>query len=1057
MISAAAPRLQTRLILLVLISALPAMLVIGYLLYDRHGLVADRAERWLEDYAVDHAEPINRYVSVLVDDLADVRYERNSLHPAGVGCFGWLKHANAIRRPGATHFLVDTAGRPVCGDDHDAAFTPEGGSHPVVRAAIERGGLEAGADVVGRYEGVVVIARALVDAQGPYAVVGVRIGQKALAPLLPAGLAKHAVLTLVDEHGVILARTPDPAGLIGARMVDPAVLAPPAADRRARVFAEQWLDGVGRLSAVVPVTLGRGIFVRVGVPLLEVEAAAHQALISGIVVWVGTSLSLLLLSVLVARALVLKRVRALSAMARRLAEGDLSARSSLPPDSGELGALAGVMDHMAGQLEGMVTELRHATDEVNLRNRAIDASSNGIMIYRYDRPAGIVSANPALYRMFGFSPWELVRLDLANWGKKVFGVAGWRELEALITRRSEGQVSLKLEADADVRWLEASLSLLEGIGEMGCFAVIEFRDVSERHDYEQQLERLANYDSVTGLPNRNLLRDRIEQAAVQCAGGDAASFVLWLDLDRFRMIRDAVGQPLADEVLRSVSRCLSASVARPLTIARVSGCAFVVIADRVGDAVGAIALARALLEAVRTPFRLENEPFSLTASIGIATLDASGNVEGVLGQAKSAMSRARAEGGDGYRFYDEGADLNAHRRMRLEMDLRGAIERDELFLEYQPKVDLLTGEIFSVEALCRWQHPEHGRVPPSEFIPLAESGGLIKPIGSWVLRTAIEQMRMLRDAGTPCPTMAVNLSMLQFFGDDLCGEVSALLESHGVAPDDVIFEITESTVMADPAKAIETMHRMKDLGLKLAIDDFGTGFSSLSALKRVPADYLKIDRAFVAELPACANDAAIVVSIISLAHSLGLRVIAEGVETESQMLYLRGHGCDAMQGYYYARPMVGKDLKAMMSKDARLRFARHRDLPERTLLLVDDEPRIQSALRRMLRREGYSLVFADNAEQALEIMARQPVGVVISDMRMPGMSGAELLAHVHKRYPAVVCMLLSGMPNLSLDSSVFAGVPVFRVLHKPWEDREVVESLREAFDAFELRLLEKVA
>jgi EAL domain-containing protein (putative c-di-GMP-specific phosphodiesterase class I)/CheY-like chemotaxis protein len=364
---------------------------------------------------------------------------------------------------------------------------------------------------------------------------------------------------------------------------------------------------------------------------------------------------------------------------------------------------------------------------------------------------------------------------------------------------------------------------------------------------------------------------------------------------------------------------------------------------------------------------------------------------------------------------------------------------------------LRTGEIIGAEALVRWQHPEQGLVMPGVFIPLAEASGLIIPLGEWVLRAACQQNKAWQDAGLPPVTVAVNMSARQFAAQDMVKLAASILKSTGLGANYLELELTESAVMADAEAFIHATEELKDLSITLSIDDFGTGFSSLSYLQRFAIDRLKIDQSFVREITSNANSAAIALAIISLAHNLKLSVIAEGVETEAQLNFLRRRDCDEMQGYFFSKPVPADAFEKMLREQRKLTFASGAELPSRTLLLVDDEPSILASLKRLFRREGYGILTAESGQQGLELLASNEVGVVISDARMPGMDGGEFLGKVREMYPQVVRMMLSGYTDLKAVTTAVNRGELFCFLTKPWDDAELVDTVRDAFRHFESR------
>jgi EAL domain-containing protein (putative c-di-GMP-specific phosphodiesterase class I)/CheY-like chemotaxis protein len=391
-------------------------------------------------------------------------------------------------------------------------------------------------------------------------------------------------------------------------------------------------------------------------------------------------------------------------------------------------------------------------------------------------------------------------------------------------------------------------------------------------------------------------------------------------------------------------------------------------------------------------------------------------------------------------------------RLNLETSLRHAVDNGELLLYYQPQVNLHSGEIIGAEALIRWQHPEMGMVSPAKFIPLAEETGLIFPIGEWVMRTACSQLKSWQDAGVMTPTVAVNLSAHQFRQRQLVKMTTGVLLDSGIDARYLELEMTESAVMEDAERVIKVLRELKDTGATISIDDFGTGYSSLSYLKQFAIDKLKVDQSFVREITRDPSDAAIVVAIITMAHSLGLNVIAEGVETEGQLEYLRSHGCDEMQGYYFSRPVPAGDFEQMLRSGRKLVLNGQTEASQqRTLLLLDDESNITAALTRLLRREGYQILVAHSPADAFELLAVHQVGVILSDQGMPQMSGIEFLSRAKQLYPEAMRIVLSGNSDLKLVVEAFNQGAIYKYITKPWDDKEVIGAVRDAFQERESR------
>ena len=444
-------------------------------------------------------------------------------------------------------------------------------------------------------------------------------------------------------------------------------------------------------------------------------------------------------------------------------------------------------------------------------------------------------------------------------------------------------------------------------------------DITERKLSEQRIHHVAQHDVLTGLPNRSLLQDRLSQAIAYSMRYAYPVWVMLIDLDRFKFVNDSMGHKAGDVLLMTVAARLRSALRDTDTVARLSGDEFVVILTEHVDQKLSVDIVQRLMDSVAQPVMLGSKEFFVTCSIGVAVYPTDGApADSLIEHADIAMYRAKKLGRNNFQFYTPAMNEDAMERVRIESALRNALERDEFVLHYQPQVDLASGEIVGMEALIRWQHPEMGMVAPNRFIGVAEETGLIVQIGAWVMRAACQQNQDWQDAGLGKLRVAVNLSARQFGAANLIADIRSVLAETGLAPNCLEIELTESLFMSDVTLAVELLHAMKALGINLSIDDFGTGYSSLSYLSRFPIDVLKIDRSFVAEITRDSNDAAIVASIIALAHNLKLAVIAEGVETEEQLDYLRRHGCDEMQGYYFSRPLPAVEFEQLVRQQRRL-------------------------------------------------------------------------------------------------------------------------------------------
>ena len=439
--------------------------------------------------------------------------------------------------------------------------------------------------------------------------------------------------------------------------------------------------------------------------------------------------------------------------------------------------------------------------------------------------------------------------------------------------------------------------------------VAVFSDISAIKHSEHELAHLAHHDPLTDLPNRLLFTDRAEQALASAQIHKRGCALLLLDLDHFKIINDSLGHNVGDQLLKTVGERLQSLFGPGVTLARLGGDEFAVLAESCPQLVQAAALAQRILDAMKEPFIFDGHQLFISASIGISLFPGDAlSAEQLLRNADSALFKAKSAGRESYALYTE--ELTAHAQHRVEMagELRRALEQQELRVYYQPVHELQNSRLIGVEALVRWQHPERGLVPPGEFIPIAERTGLIAEIDAWVMDQACRQMCQWLAGGAPLTFLAVNVSSRLFARRELYEQVAKVLHDTGLDPAFLELEVTESAVMEDPEVALEQMHRLRELGLRLAIDDFGTGYSSLLRLKRLPVQKLKIDQGFVAGLPWDEDDAAIVRVVIALAQSMGMQVHAEGIEQVEQARFLLEQRCDLGQGYWFGRPMPASEL-----------------------------------------------------------------------------------------------------------------------------------------------------
>jgi len=449
-------------------------------------------------------------------------------------------------------------------------------------------------------------------------------------------------------------------------------------------------------------------------------------------------------------------------------------------------------------------------------------------------------------------------------------------------------------------------------------AVVAFHDVSAARARSLEMSRLAQHDSLTGLPNRVLFNDRLTQAISLAVRQDKQLAVMFVDLDQFKKINDSLGHGVGDKLLQSVAARLVNCVRRTDTVSRLGGDEFVVLLSQVEREEDAAVSARKILRALAAPHTVDDKNLDISVSIGVSAYPSdAADAESLMNKADTAMYEAKKQGRNNYQFFRRDMQVRLADRQLLEGDLRSALGRNEFLLHYQPKFNLQTGQITGMEALIRWIHPLRGMVPPAQFIPIAEECGLILPIGQWVLLEACREARAWSDSGLGIVPIAVNVSAAEFGDKDFISGVRAVLIATGVEPRNLELELTESVLMQDAESTVRTLGALKTMGVTLAIDDFGTGYSSFTYLRRFPVDALKLDQSFIQEITEDPRDATIVSALINVANSLNQRVIAEGVETRGQLKFLQSHGCGEGQGYYFSHPLAAEQAGELLEAGVR--------------------------------------------------------------------------------------------------------------------------------------------
>ncbi len=605
------------------------------------------------------------------------------------------------------------------------------------------------------------------------------------------------------------------------------------------------------------------------------------------------------------------------------------------------------------------------------------------------------------------------------------------------------------ENGGETRWhLTSKVPLKDSAGRVYGLVGVN-RDITERKQTSERLAQLAHYDNVTGLPNRVLLHDRLGQAIAQARRNNWTVGVLFLDLDRFKLVNDTLGHTAGDRLLKQVAERLTRALRPSDTVGRLSGDEFAAILSDLATPQSAGLVAQKLIDLLKAPFDLDGNEVFVTASIGITLYPADGDsIETLIRDADAAMYSAKSAGRNNYQYYTAEMNQRATEKLRLETGLRRAIEREEFVLHYQPKIDIASGKISGLEALLRWQPPDARMVPPDQFIPLLEETGLIVAVGEWVARTACAQIRSWREAGiTPVP-VAINLSARQLRQPGFGAMLGHALGKFDIPAELIEIEITESSLMENPEQAIIVLTELTALGIRLSADDFGTGYSSLSYLKRLPLNALKIDRSFVRDITEDPDDAAITRAVITLAHGLDLKVIAEGVETEQQLAFLGDNHCDEVQGYLFSRPLPVDACTALLASGNALHQARGAEDADRTpaVLVVDDDRDHLLLTRLLLERDGHQVLDSLSTREAFELLATHRVGVIISDQNMPGMNGVEFLRRVKLMYPGVMRIMLSGVGDFDTATAAINEGEVHKFFIKGRDEdslrREIGKKLR---------------
>lgn len=694
-----------------------------------------------------------------------------------------------------------------------------------------------------------------------------------------------------------------------------------------------------------------------------------------------------------------------------------------------------------------ITERKLAEKKLREAAAVMENTHEGVMIT--DTESNIIAINSAYSTITGYSANEVTgkkpSVFITGRADKLFYEKMWQNLRKnglwqgeVWNRRKSGEVFPQLLTISTVYDDQHKPVRYVGV----------FADISQLKKNQAQLEFMAHHDHLTRLPNRTMVEIRLSQEIEQANRHNRLACVLFIDLDRFKLINDSFGHMVGDELLCAVAQRLNARLRKGDTLGRLGGDEFIMFASHLHDMQDAAVIARDFIAALSAPFMLSSgsEVF-VGGSIGISLFPQDGKtVSELMKNADAAMYLAKESGRNQFSFYSKELNAGASSRLAMENDLRRAVVQNELILHYQPKVDLHTGKVCGAEALARWQLADGSMVSPADFIPIAEKSNLILNLGNWVIEQACLQMRTWQDLGLQDIHIAINISARQFRSGNLDSLLAQALKKYQIDAQYLELELTESMLMQDPEIAVATMHKLKQIGVKISLDDFGTGYSSLTYLSRFPIDTLKIDQSFVRNITTEPDAAEIAMAIIGLAHRMDLRVIAEGVETEAQLAYLRKNDCDEIQGYYFSKPLAPQAFSDLLRSGKSLPRTVEETSLHCTLLIVNNDPDRLNVMQHSLHARNYRIITANDAHAGLELLALNQAQVVLVSQHLPDMNVAEFLRKVEEIHPRTVRILLSKNHDglAALSQAINAGI-AHKFLTEPVSEEHLCKHITEAF------------
>ncbi|MGQ5524945.1 EAL domain-containing protein [Chitinimonas sp. PSY-7] len=709
-------------------------------------------------------------------------------------------------------------------------------------------------------------------------------------------------------------------------------------------------------------------------------------------------------------------------------------------------------------VEQDITAQQIIDQELRIRNRAIEASVNAIVITdnrQDDNP--IIYVNQAFERITGYKRDAVMGRNCRFLQGEDLDQPGLDNIRRAILHGAEGKALLRnYRKDGSMFWNELRVTpTLDNTRSISHYVGV-LNDVTDAKRYQDELEHQANFDTLTTLPNRNLLMDRIRQAIVQASRHNQRFALAFLDLDNFKYVNDSLGHSVGDALLVEVARRIRSCVREYDTVARLGGDEFVMLLPETRSEQEAENTLRRINAQLTDPITLPGQvELYISGSVGYCFYPTDGeDVDELLRNADTAMYKAKEQGKSQISRFELTMNDSVQRRVALERDLRRAINQHELVMFYQPQLDLASSTLCGFESLIRWQQNDGRIISPLEFIPVAEETGLIREIDRYVIDVVFRQVNEWRAAGHNPGEVALNVSTYSLQEYGIVDYIVERQRFHMIPADSIKLEVTEGVLMKNIDLAQRIMTDLKAVGFKWSIDDFGTGYSSLSYLRKYPFDQLKIDRSFVEDVHLNLENASVTRAIISMAASLGIVVIAEGVEKTEQLGFLLQAGCAQIQGYYYSPPLPASSCTQLLEKNGALslpNFSLNRN--PRTILMVDSTPAMHSYLLRDLRNDGYDILNTDSPEDALRILAINEVGVILADQRLPGTSGADFLRKVKSLHPNTVRIAMSSYADVESILQAINEGAIFRFITKPWEVQQLREQIHDAFTQYELNRL----